>query len=202
MADGFYVKRHLRYAVARMLVTLQGRITEVFLDFFILEVSGLGYRLRAHTGTLSNLSVGGDKRVYLHEQIREDAYDLYAFLSMDELEFFEKLLSVSGVGPKVAMAVCAAAPLDNLKSRLAQGDADWLASLPGLGKKTAQKIVLELKGKLVEVGVASDVDRELIEALTNLGYTAFQAREAAKKVPVETGDTSVRLRATLKLLSK
>ncbi|MDD5437637.1 MAG: Holliday junction branch migration protein RuvA [Patescibacteria group bacterium] len=185
-----------------MLVTLQGRITEVFLDFFILEVSGLGYRLRAHTGTLSNLSVGGDKRVYLHEQIREDAYDLYAFLSMDELEFFEKLLSVSGVGPKVAMAVCAAAPLDNLKSRLAQGDADWLASLPGLGKKTAQKIVLELKGKLVEVGVASDVDRELIEALTNLGYTAFQAREAAKKVPVETGDTSVRLRATLKLLSK
>ncbi|MDD5726819.1 MAG: Holliday junction branch migration protein RuvA [Patescibacteria group bacterium] len=185
-----------------MLVTLQGMITEVFLDFFILEVNGLGYRLRAHTGTLSSLSVGADKRVYLHEQIREDAYDLYAFLSMDELEFFEKLLSVSGVGPKVAMAVCAAAPLDNLKSRLAQGDADWLASLPGLGKKTAQKIVLELKGKLVEVGVTSDVDRELIEALTNLGYTAFQAREAAKKVPVETGDTSVRLRAVLKILSK
>lgn len=172
------------------------------MDFFILEVNGLGYRLKAHTGTLSAISVGADKRVYLHEHIREDAYDLYAFLTMDELEFFEKLLSVSGVGPKVALAVCSAAPLENLRSRLAQGDVDWLASLPGLGKKTAQKIVLELKGKLVEVGVINEVDRDLIEALTNLGYTAFQAREAAKKISPETHDTSDRLRAALKLLSK
>jgi Holliday junction DNA helicase RuvA len=172
------------------------------MDFFILEVNGLGYRLKAHTGTLSNLSVGSDKRVYLHEHIREDAFDLYAFLTMDELDFFEKLLSVSGVGPKVAMAVCAAAPLENLKTRLAQGDADWLASLPGLGKKTAQKIVLELKGKLVEVGLVNDTDREVVEALTNLGYTAFQAREAAKKVSPDVEDTSERVRSALKFLSR
>lgn len=202
MVFGFYVKPHLRYAVGHMLATLHGKVSEVFMDFFILEVNGIGYRLRAHSGTLSAISVGADKRVYLHEHIREDAYDLYAFLTMDELDFFEKLLGVSGVGPKVALAVCSAAPLENLRSRLAQGDADWLASLPGLGKKTAQKIVLELKGKLVEVGVVAESDRELVEALTNLGYTAFQAREAAKKVPLETRDTSDRLRAALKLLSR
>lgn len=172
------------------------------MDFFILEVNGIGYRLRAHTGTLSGLAVGADKRIYLHEHIREDAYDLYAFLSMDELVFFEKLLGVSGVGPKVALAVCSAAPLENLRSRLAQGDVDWLASLPGLGKKTAQKIVLELKGQLVEVGVVNDVDRDLIEALTNLGYTAFQAREATRKIPPDIHGSSDRLRAALKLLSK
>lgn len=188
--------------MAHMLATLQGRVSEVFLDFFILEVNGVGYKLKAHTGTLSSLSVGNEKKLYLHEHIREDAYDLYAFLSMDELDFFEKLLSVSGVGPKVALAVCSAAPLESLRSRLAQGDADWLSSLPGLGKKTAQKIVLELKGKLVEVGVASDTDRELIEALTNLGYTAFQAREAAKRVSPEIQDTSDRVRAALKFLSR
>ncbi|MDD2786127.1 MAG: Holliday junction branch migration protein RuvA [Patescibacteria group bacterium] len=185
-----------------MIVTLRGHVAEIFLDFFILEVGGIGYRLRAHTGTLSALTVGVERRVYIHEHIREDADDLYAFLTMDELDFFEQLLSVSGVGPKVALAVCAAAPLESLRSRLAQGDADWLASLQGIGKKTAQKIVLELKGKLVEVGVVADTDRELIETLTNLGYTAYQAREAAKHIAPEQGSSSDRVRAALKLLSK
>jgi len=185
-----------------MLATLHGKITEIFLDFFILEVNGTGYRLKCHNGTLASLITGQEKKVYLHEHIREDAYDLYAFLTMDELDFFERLLSVSGVGPKVALAVCSAAPLDNLRARLTQGDVDWLASLPGLGKKTAQKIILELKGKLVEVTGTSETDRELVETLTNLGYTAFQAREAAKKVSPDIHDPAERLRAALKILSR
>lgn len=185
-----------------MLATLYGVVTEIHLDFFILEINGLGYRLRAHSRTLAAAPAGQNIKVYVHEHIREDAYDLFAFLSLEEMVLFEKLLDVSGVGPKVAMAVCGAADLDGLRQKLVQGDVDWLASIPGLGKKTAQKIVLELKGQLVEVGAKPEADRETVAALTGLGYTAFQAREAAKQIPAEIQDPGERVRVALRYLSK
>jgi Holliday junction DNA helicase RuvA len=185
-----------------MLATLKGRITEIFQDFFILEINGIGYRLKAPGSLLAELTIGQETKFYVHEHIREDAYDLYAFPSLDGLDFFEQLLSVSGVGPKVALAVCSAAPLDTLRARLTQGDVDWLASLPGLGKKTAQKIVLELKGRLVEVTGNSPADRDLAEALIKLGYSNTQARDAAKDVSPDLTDPADRLRAALRLLSK
>jgi len=173
----------------------------MFQDFFLFEVNGVGYRLRAHAGLLVELEKGSERLFYIHEHIREDADDLYAFSTMDELVFFERLLDVSGVGPKVALALCAAAPPDVLRAKLSQGDVDWLSSIQGIGKKTAQKIILELKGKLVEPGEAADADREVIDALVNLGYSAFQARQSVKQIPAG-GDSSERLRAALKSLGR
>lgn len=184
-----------------MIGTLRGIVTDVGQDFFILDVHGVGYRLRAHTGLISGLESGKERTVYIHEHIREDSDDLFAFATMDELLTFESLLDVSGVGPKAALAVSSAASPEALRSRLAQGDVDWLASLPGLGKKTAQKIVLELKGKLVEPGNGSDADREVVDALVNLGYSAYQARQAIKNIP-DKGDSSERVRAALKSLGR
>lgn len=192
----------ISYALRHMLATLYGTVTEIHEDFFILEINGLGYRLRAHTRTLSAAPAGQKLKVYVHEHIREDAYDLFAFLSMEEMVLFKKMLDVSGVGPKVALAVCGSADLEDLHRKLVQGDVDWLVSIPGLGKKTAQKIVLELKGRLVEVGAKSETDRETIAALTGLGYTAFQAREATKQIPDEIQDSGERVRTALKYLSK
>lgn len=185
-----------------MLATIKGKISDIFQDFFIIENNGLGYKIKSHVQTFINLAVGHEKRFYIHEHIREDAYDLYGFATMDELAFFERLLGVSGVGPKAALAVCSAAPLDTLMAKLAQGDLDWLSSQQGIGKKTAQKIILELKGKLVEPGTMADADRELVEALTNLGYTAFQARETSKRIPEDVKGPADRLRAALKILSR
>ncbi len=185
-----------------MIGTLRGNVLEIHPDFFILEVSGIGYKLRAHPGFISNLTQNTVQLAYVHEHIREDAYDLYGFSSQEELTFFEKLLSVSGVGPKVAMAICASAPLDDLRDRLMQGDVDWLSSIPGIGKKTAQKIVLELKGQLIEFGQVQSEDQEIIDALVSLGYSQNQARQVIKQIPIGSKDSSDRLRIALRFLGK
>ncbi len=185
-----------------MLGSLRGTVLEVHADFFLLEVQGVGYRVRAHTGTLAGLSSGALAFVYLHEHIREDAYELYGFTAYEELAMFELLLNVQGVGPKVSLAVCGSGTPDELRSRVAKGDVDWLSSLPGIGKKTAQKIVLELKGQLVEPGTDNAEDAEVVAALVNLGYSSSQAKDAVKALPADIKQPEARIRAALRSLSK
>ena len=165
-------------------------------------MGGVGYRVRAHTGILGSLKIDLETRLFIHEHVREDAYDLFGFSSRDELDFFESLLSVSGVGPKVALVVCSSEPLESLKIRLMKGDVDWLSSLSGIGKKTAQKIILELKGQLVEVGMITGPDAEVAQALISLGYSSAQAKEAVKNIPIDITDSSERIRAALRQLGK
>lgn len=192
----------MRYPVRIMIGSLRGTVLEVHADFFLLEVQGVGYRVRAHAGTLASLTAGALKLVYIHEHVREDAYELYGFDTYDELATFELLLGVQGVGPKVSLAVCGSGTPDELRARVAKGDVDWLSSLPGIGKKTAQKIVLELKGQLVEPDNENPADAEVATALTNLGYSAAQAKEAVKHLPSDIVDSEARIRAALKGLSR
>ncbi len=185
-----------------MIGMLRGEVIEKTTSFFILDVRGVGYLVKAHLRLLADLSVGDEPSIYIHEHIREDVHDLYGFASRDELEVFEILISINGIGPKAGLAICGSATPSELRARVMNSDAAWFATLPGIGNKTAQKIILELKGQLVEIDAESENDAELIDALKGLGYKAAQAKEAAKNVPAEITDSSERVRIALKYLSR
>lgn len=174
---------------------------EVHASFFLLEVQNVGYCIRASGTTLSSIKAGEDRLLYIHDHVREDAHDLYGFLSWAEQEFFERLLSVSGVGPKVALTLLSAGSVETVRHAILQGDLAILTSVPGVGKKTAQKIILELKGQLVEEEGMNSADGEVVEALVSLGYSAAQAREALKSVPSQFTDISQRVREALRYLA-
>jgi Holliday junction DNA helicase RuvA len=185
-----------------MIGSLQGRILEVHPAYFLLEVHGVGYQVKASIPTVSSLKAGGECFVYIHDHVREDLHDLYGFLSHGELQFFEKLISISGVGPKVALTIMSVGPIESVRRAVMAGDLSTLTSVPGVGTKTAQKIVLELKGQLVEADGGSEADREVVEALVSLGYSATQARDAIKNVAGDITDVSERVRLALRNLSK
>jgi len=185
-----------------MIGMLRGEVIEKTANFFILDVRGVGYLLKCHLRLLADLTVGDEPSIYIHEHIREDAHDLYGFATRDELEVFEILISINGIGPKAGLAICGSATPAELRERVMRSDAAWFATLPGIGNKTAQKIILELKGQLVEVEAESEADQELIEALKGLGYKTAQAKEAAKSISAEITNASDRVREALKYLSK
>lgn len=177
-------------------------VLDVGATFFVLEVAGVGYKVIAPPSILSSVHVGKEAFVYIHDHIREDLHDLYGFLAADDQVLFQRLLNVDGVGPKVAMAVLSIGPADIVRKAIMSGDLEGMTSVPGVGKKTAQKIILELKGQLVESAEASGEDAEVIQALQALGYPLAHARDAVKMLAVTTKGTSDRVREALKILGK
>lgn len=173
----------------------------------ILDVHGVGYAVRLPLPTMLALQRGGDGElsVFVHTAVREDAIDLYGFITAEELSFFKLLMSVSGIGPKTALGILNVAEVSALKSAISAGDTTKLIKVFGIGKKSAERLVLELREKLgtTEASGASQVDTEVLEALMALGYRADEAREALKAASnSKTFGTSVqeRLSATLKHL--
>lgn len=189
-----------------MISTLTGRIQSRTDDSLIVNVGGVGFRVRATGNTLANLgAIGSDVMLFTHLHVREDDLSLYGFATEDELHLFETLLTVSGIGPRVAMGVLSSAPADTLRVAIAQGNLEVLTALPGIGKKTAQRLVLELKGKvdvtgLGEVGELSPVDEDVMNALINLGYSAAEATRAARSVPTTVKTVEDRVRIALQYL--
>lgn len=174
-------------------------------DFVVIEVTGVGFRVRVPTSTLEKLGMEGDNaELYTHLHVREDDLSLFGFASDDELGLFELLLTVSGIGPKAALGVLSAAPSNTIRAAIAQGNLDVLTGIPGIGKKMAQRLVLELKGKIdlteVELGEVSPLDQEVIAALVNLGYSAAEAQRAARAVPPSEKLVEDRIRAALRYL--
>lgn len=184
-----------------MIASLRGKVEEVHASFFLLETGGVGYRVGAPPSVLSALVKGEERFVYIHDHIREESRDLYGFLTWADLELFERLLSISGVGPKVAMAVLSIGSAADVRSAILAGDLARLTSVPGVGKKTAQKIVLELKGALVDDVESAPGDMEVVDALVSLGYSSSAARDALKAVPADVADVQARIRAALKRLA-
>lgn len=185
-----------------MIGSLRGRILEFSHLHILLEVGGVGYRILVSPAALALVKIGEDGFFYIHDHVREDSHELYGFLSSADLGLFEQLLSISGVGPKVAMTILSIGSAETVRCAIMAGDLATLTSVPGVGKKTAQKIILELKGQLVEATIESPVDREVMEALQSLGYSIQQAREVLKQIPSEIVDTSARVREALRMLSK
>ena len=172
----------------------------------VLNVSGVGYKIFGSLDTLRLLgkSRGETVEVWTHLAVRENALDLYGFLERSELEFFEMLITISGIGPKSAIGILSVAPVDTLRKAVSSGDTSYLTKVSGIGKKNAEKIVIELRDKLGALdsyGSAGGVLKEeadAISALEALGYTLKDAREALKGV--EGNTTEEKLKQALRQL--
>ncbi|HEV7449399.1 MAG TPA: Holliday junction branch migration protein RuvA [Candidatus Paceibacterota bacterium] len=174
----------------------------------LVEVGGVGYAVRVPFYTLTT-APGTAVSLYIHTVVREDALDLYGFVSHDELSFFKQLTSVSGVGPKTALGVLNVSDIKSLKRSIASGDASALTKVFGIGKKSAERIVVELRDKLSleqstrphEADTTSGHDGEVIEALMALGYRADESRQALRAIgAVGQDNIKERLGAALKRL--
>ncbi|MFH1078037.1 MAG: Holliday junction branch migration protein RuvA [Patescibacteria group bacterium] len=185
-----------------MIGSLKGIVTEVLPGSLLLEVNGVGYRVMASVSTLASCVSGEERCLYIHDHVREDSRDLYGFLTAPDLAMFERLINISGIGPKAGLTLLSVGSVETLRRAIMAGDIAMLTSVPGVGTKTAQKIVLELKGQLVDEPGESTEDRDVVEALMTLGYSSAQAREALKHVDAAVTDTSERIRVALKNLSK
>ena len=167
-----------------MIGFLRGQVAGYTEDGCLLDVNGVGYRVACPATTLRTLPPdGGKTKLLTYMHVRDDALVLFGFATDNERVIFEALLSVAGVGPKVALAVCSALAPDAFRRALVTGDVDSISAVPGIGKKTAQRIVLELKERLalpdLEVaGSSHDSLRQARSALENLGYSPIEVREA------------------------
>ena len=180
---------------------LKGTLVYQDLKSVILDVSGVGYKIFTNSASLDSKSKQA-LEFWTYLAVRETALDLYGFTTKEELGFFELLITVSGIGPKSAMGILSVASVANLRNAIVSGDTSHLVKVSGVGKKNAEKIVVELRDKLSitgdEVSVSGDVD--VIEALKSLGYGEREAREALKKVS-GAERTGEKIKKVLKLLS-
>lgn len=181
-----------------MIASLEGIVAQRAGDAVIVDVHGVGYQVTVGARTLAELPrVGERTRIYTYTYVREDALALFGFKTPDELTFFKLLLSVKGIGPKAGLAILSRAELSLLKRAILKEDAAMLATVPGIGPKTAARVVLELKGKLKEemfgeepqavAAVGGDALAEAMKVLTGLGYTPAEAKEAVRKATAGNG---------------
>ena len=187
-----------------MIATLRGEIIQVEDHAFVVEVGGVGLRVSVPAPLLARMQVGQGIMLYTHLVVREDALSLYGFESQAERELFTLLLGVDGVGPKVSLAVLSTLSLDAIQHAVIAEQSEVLGRVPGVGKKTAQKIVLYLQDRLKpsdslsKLAAFSDRDEEVLAALTALGYSVVEAQTAIQALPRDApDDVEERLRLAL-----
>ena len=194
-----------------MYAYLKGTLEEITEDNIVVEVGNIGYNVKVSTTTADLLPpLGNEVKIYTYTLVREDTFSLYGFLTRDDLEIFKKLITVNGIGPKGGLAILSVMSADALRFAIMAGDAKSIAKAPGIGNKTAERVILDLRDKVSledtlrglgePVGAASAVSgganldnamkKEAIEALVALGYSASDATAAVKKVEV-TEETTV-----------
>ncbi|MHB8652223.1 MAG: Holliday junction branch migration protein RuvA [Minisyncoccota bacterium] len=189
-----------------MIGKLTGTILFKSERFVILDVGNVGYKVFITLECLRTLPREGEggASLWIHTVVREDALDLYGFLDRAELDLFEKLITISGVGPRSALSIIGMAPVEMLRRAIGSGDTTYLTKVSGIGRKTAEKIVLELKESLGfrdekgSTGTQGEIDA--IEALEALGYTARAARDALAHIPPTVTDAPSRVKEALKFL--
>ena len=190
-----------------MIGRLHGKLLEKNPPQILIDVSGVGYEVDVPMSTFCNLpEVGGELTLYTHFVVREDAELLYGFATLAERAVFRALIKISGVGPKIALALLSGITVDQLKDAIDRGETGLLTKVPGIGKKTAERLVLELKGKLAGTGAAtaavptSGARADVAAALIALGYSEREAAAATKKLP-EDCTVNDGLRLALKSLT-
>ena len=189
-----------------MIAYLKGKIINKGQGYIILDAKDVGYQVFVNPTQYTELDIGQEIEFYTHHHIREDAMDLYGFNTLEDLEMFELLLGISGIGPKSALGVLAISSVNEVRETIAQGDSSLLTKVSGIGKKTAERIVLELREKVAhlvspeQAGALASSDE--IDALMALGYSLQQAREALKNTDSKIKDSGQRIKEALKNLGK
>lgn len=174
-------------------------------DFAIIVVSDIGYKIFGLARDLARLKTGDTAEFFTYHYVREDDARLYGFANREDQKMFELLFSVTGIGPKSAMGILNAAPVDSIRSAIAKNDTSLLTKVSGVGKKTAERVVLELGSKIREFGgEVKDTEgmSDAIEGLMSLGYSRTQALKALEKVPEGIADPAEKVRLALKSLGK
>lgn len=189
-----------------MIGFIEGKIELSSDKFVIINANGVGYKIFISLNTFKSLPEKGQKaKLYTYLYVREDKMQLYGFLNQEELEFFELLVSISGIGPKGALAILTVASVKNLKKAIISGESEILTKVSGIGKKMAGKIVLELKSKIEDMPIEEGKiihESEAIDALVALGYKLSEAREALRKIPEDIKEVGEKVKQALKILGK
>lgn len=202
-----------------MIAYIKGKVAEILEDRVILEAGAMGYNLFMPMASAEAVLKRGDEvKLYTHLHVREDVMQLFGFLTKDDLHTFQLLLGVNGIGPKAALGILSGLTADELRFAVLSEDVKTISKAPGVGKKTAQKLILELKDKMDlqeafdlksqhvqeaqgDMADLSDARKEAVEALTALGYSGADALRAVKKVEMTPGmDVETLLKAALKNL--
>jgi Holliday junction DNA helicase RuvA len=187
-----------------MIGSITGKIQYKGAGFLIIETGGVGYRVAVTPPMHVDSKVGETLSLVIHTHVREDQFALYGFKTLAELDFFEQLLTVSGIGPKSALGILSISSLEMIKSAIASGDVAVFTKVSGIGRKTAERVIVELREKLKSEGAATPLASEhsdALEALVALGYRETEAREALKNVP-ESKSIQDKLKLALKNLQK
>lgn len=186
-----------------MISWLSGRIKYRGEKFIILDVVGCGYKIYVSQKTLSNLKGKEKAELFTYLYVREDVLDLYGFLTFDELQFFEGILSVAGVGPKVAMNILAQASILEIKKAVARGDVLFFDSIPGIGRRKAERFILEFKDKIKIVPEKEEAtDSDVVDALIKLGYSRREAQAALAEISSDITNVKEKIKEALKILAK
>jgi len=196
-----------------VIASLDGVVGAVAFDSLVIEVGGIGYRVFAAPGILATATPGGRLKLHTYHLVREDQQALYGFRTVEELGFFNLLLTVTGVGPKVALAIVGSRATAELQLAILQQDQAMLVAIPGIGRKLAERVIFELKEKVAAAGIAAagtviagvPSDGDVVGALQALGYSLAEARDAARVAlagPSAAGTLEDRVKAALRALAR
>lgn len=191
-----------------MIGYLSGTVKAVRKNYIILATDYVGYKVFVIPQILLSMEVGKKLSLYTYTHVREDILALYGFPTLNELEFFELLLTVSGIGPKMALSIMSLADLSVIKSGILQGDAAVFTKVSGVGRKTAERLIVELKEKILpETGIsensaASRAQADVIDVLEALGYSKAEARSALQQIPANITDSQEKIREALRALAR
>jgi Holliday junction DNA helicase RuvA len=190
-----------------MISYLEGKIKFKGQNYLILLTNGIGYKVFVPTDILASAKADQSFSLFTHQHVKEDALDLYGFKTSEDLTLFELFLGVSGIGPKTAIGIFGVGKISKIKEAIVKGDVDFFTQVPRLGRKNAQKIIIELRPKL---GTLADLDltgesgetKEIIEALKSFGFNTVEAKEALRSIKDFEGNTSDKIRTALKYLGR
>ncbi len=188
-----------------MISYLRGKIILKKEKFIILDVNGVGYKIFLSKKTLSKIpEIDQNFKVFCFLNVRENSLDLYGFLDSKELDFFEILDDIRGVGPKAALEISSLGPLEKIKERILSQDEKIFEGIPGIGRKKAMTIILELSGKIKDISQKKKTVKvdEAEESLISLGFSREKAKTALSKVPKDVQDSEQRIKEALKILGK
>jgi Holliday junction DNA helicase RuvA len=186
-----------------MIASISGKVIHLTKETVIIDINGLGFEVFVPKSLLSDTEKGDLLYLYTYMLVREDNISLFGFTSLEEKQLFLEFLAVGGVGPKLSLSILSSLSIDNIRSAILSEKPDYFSRVPGIGKKTAQKIIIQMQGKLPDSdGLAirsiTDVDDAVVDALISLGYSVVEAQTALQTIPKDTpDDVETKLRVAL-----